>query len=506
MRVDEKSIESETKWNLILEALKFNKKATNVTFPSIGPKFVSQLSEFLKTNLSVKKLFLSYLKAGEEGMKFLSEALRVNSSLEEIDLSHNNIKNELMKHLSEALKVNSSLKILNLSSNNFGDEGTQFLSESLKVNSTLKTINLRYHSFTAESMKFFSEALKVNSSLEDIDLSDSDITDESMNILSESLKFNSSLTTINLSSNYLTEEAMKNLSEALKVNSSLKNINLSSNNKIGDEGIKNLAEAFKVNTSLKLIQLSDLNIEASAMKSLTESLQKISPPQIFECQNLKKKNYELFSEFSKITSLKKIVLFINKIKTNYEEELTKLTFSHEEINFELEKLHFIDAFGRLVNVLKENSSIKEIGLEGISTELVDKFSHCISDLFKNGSLKKVIVDPHYPLDFDSSKLTVLALKNNFTMKEFVFKRKENDYQHYMIDFFLSCNRKWKPQYHASFHPYFKSLILTLILCLKRVNITIPKTLMCIIFRYLDRRSFLSIVDSSPYTDKLQNKN
>ncbi|CAF5004895.1 unnamed protein product, partial [Rotaria sp. Silwood1] len=108
------------------------------------------ISEALRNNDTLVKLFLSHNKLGDDGTKFLARALSCdnNSTLRELSLCHNGITDQGAEDLARMLASNETLTHLWLGSNKISDLGLERLCEVLiSKNKTLQVLSLEWNRF-----------------------------------------------------------------------------------------------------------------------------------------------------------------------------------------------------------------------------------------------------------------------------------------------------------------------------------------------------------------------
>lgn len=274
----------------VMEALKINSTLTQLSFVRVSVDDVWYVSEVLKSNQTLKRLYLgSETEIDEDGAWYLAEALKSNSTLTELSLrTRPNAKNlfeglktsRSLTHLSlsglghngawnlaEALKTNRSLTHLFLEMLD-DSRAFEYLPEALKTNSTLKYFALSCMEASGCAWRFF-EALNTNSSLSRLHLT-MGVDDEDARRVAEALKTNSTLTHVKLTAGYMPEDVdgemnmgdagAMHLSEVLKTNSTLTHLALFGF-RISDDGARHMAEALKTNCSLKHLDLDSCRFQ-----------------------------------------------------------------------------------------------------------------------------------------------------------------------------------------------------------------------------------------------------
>ncbi len=100
------------------------------------------IAEGLKSNTSLKILWIRRTHLGEDGAKAIASAMVTNTGLRELGMGQNYIKEEGAFKLAEALRTNKTLVALYLIGNQLTTENVKKFSDVLKVNSTLKLLGL----------------------------------------------------------------------------------------------------------------------------------------------------------------------------------------------------------------------------------------------------------------------------------------------------------------------------------------------------------------------------
>ncbi|KAL0250804.1 hypothetical protein GEMRC1_000018 [Eukaryota sp. GEM-RC1] len=142
-----------------------------LTSRSIGSEAAIAIADRLKSNTSVRYLFLGDNSIGPEGAIAISNALRYNSSITSIYLGANSIGDVGVIAIAEALKVNSSVQRINLGDNAIiSDRGALALASALKVNSSVITIYLGGNCLSSDAIGVLKEAVRKNGKHRDVQL------------------------------------------------------------------------------------------------------------------------------------------------------------------------------------------------------------------------------------------------------------------------------------------------------------------------------------------------
>ena len=177
---------------------------------SLDSKCVSILSEILKTNKTIKTLWLrSSSLTG--GIKQVSDSLFNNKTLQELALCDvTDITDEDMTHLSTMLSSNTTLKELSLPYCNITDNGVQYICEGLTKNQTLSTLNIGCNNqITSVSSSTIADLIQTSTSLTELSLNNTSLTNDDIKTICTSLTKNATIRKVHLSRQH--EEYCKKL-------------------------------------------------------------------------------------------------------------------------------------------------------------------------------------------------------------------------------------------------------------------------------------------------------
>ena len=220
----------------------------------LGESGISEISQALKLNSTLKILAVSLNDIGVNGAKSLAVALCHNHTLERLVVSNNKIMDDGIMAISECFKIIGGNKRLNcirsldisanyltshsktavtaiiqegaLSSlvlcyNKLGETGTYEISKALQTNLTLKRLFLSSNNIGVSGALSLAVALCHNHTLENLDINNNEILDDGTIGIPECLKINKTLKSLNVSHNNITEIGAIELVDALKFNSVL---------------------------------------------------------------------------------------------------------------------------------------------------------------------------------------------------------------------------------------------------------------------------------------------
>ena len=169
---------------------------------SLDSKCVSILSEILKTNKTIKILWLQSSSL-TGGIKQVSDSLCNNETLEELVLADvTGITDEDMTHLSTMLATNTTLKELELINCNITDNGVRYIYEGLTKNQTLTTLNIGDNrQITSVSTSTIADLIQTTTSLTRLDLDYTSLNNDDIKTICTSLTKNTTIREL-----YLSEE------------------------------------------------------------------------------------------------------------------------------------------------------------------------------------------------------------------------------------------------------------------------------------------------------------
>ena len=177
---------------------------------SLDSKCVSILSEILKSNRTVKTLWL-HLSSFTSGIKLVSDGLIFNTTLEELVLLNvSGTTDEDMPYLSHMLTRNTSLKELDLHNCNITDNSVRYICEGLTKNQTVTMLNISCnHQITSVSTSTIADLIQTTKSLRRLDLNNTSLNDDDIKTICTSLTKNTTIWKLYLSGKH--EECGKNL-------------------------------------------------------------------------------------------------------------------------------------------------------------------------------------------------------------------------------------------------------------------------------------------------------
>ena len=167
---------------------------------SLNSKCVSILSEILKTNKTIKRLWLDSSSL-TGGIKQVSDSLFNNETLEQLWLYNvTGITDEDMTHLSTMLPTNTTLKVLYLYNCNITDNGVRYICKGLINNQTLTKLNIgRNRQITSVSTSTIADLIQTTTSLTTLRLYNTSLNNDDIKTICTSLNKNTTIRELYLS-------------------------------------------------------------------------------------------------------------------------------------------------------------------------------------------------------------------------------------------------------------------------------------------------------------------
>jgi Ran GTPase-activating protein (RanGAP) involved in mRNA processing and transport len=255
-----------------LEAINNDEAILDLSDKHLDIKELRVIFNGLKSNSSVKTIYLGNNQIGDEAIELLAELMAVNQSIVNIDLGNNNISHKGIATLAESIKNSNSLANINLEGNKIDDQSVLLLSESLLQNKSIITLNLGNNNIGLDGAEAIKEVLAVNQYITNLDLSDNHLGDQGVKLITEPLLTNKSITNINLENNNIGVDGAEALADVIEYNNTVRILNLKGNN-IGDEGARNIAGAVEYSNHVTEINLAGNFIGDNGAKAFAEALE-----------------------------------------------------------------------------------------------------------------------------------------------------------------------------------------------------------------------------------------
>ena len=172
----------------------------HITDTSLDSKCVSILSEILKTNKTIKKLWL-WSSSLTGGIKQVSDSLFNDKTLEQLWFSYvTDITDEDITHLSAMLSRNTTLKVLDLINCNITDNGVRYICEGLTKNQTLTSLDIGHNpQITSVSTNTIADLIQTTPSLRTLRLYKTSLNNDDIKTICTSLNKNTTIRELYLS-------------------------------------------------------------------------------------------------------------------------------------------------------------------------------------------------------------------------------------------------------------------------------------------------------------------
>jgi hypothetical protein len=260
--------------NMINSDYSISNGQVNLRSQTLNNNDISQLSNALQNNISVKRLNLDRNPFGYTGVEALVNVLKNNKSMTFLELSLiNSIGDEGGKIIATLLKNNNTLQGIGIGLGlvGIGDIGATAIAEALKTNTGLSLppqgsydggLHLGYNNIGPIGAGALAEALKINKTLGVLYIQYNPLGDTGVLLLLDSLRFNTQLRNLWINKTQATNLSLANIVDIFNVNSSLQFIELAENSL--DDQVANLwITALQKNKALTYIGLTSTSISQS---------------------------------------------------------------------------------------------------------------------------------------------------------------------------------------------------------------------------------------------------
>ena len=295
-------------------------------------------------------------------------------------------------------------------------------------------------------------------------------TIENLYSIFQGLKMNQTVTFISLYSLYLGKEGARILSESIEKNNTLRSFDLRQN-RFGDKGIEIICNSLK-NKKLKTLRIDSNEFHELGMICVSNT-------------------------FLNHPTLENLSVNFNTCEPN---TFCGLVLNNKKINhLSLENTNMV-----ILKELKTNTSLTSLSMNGNSFGDYNLKILCES-LKTNNSLKKLNIQRNGLSAFDP---LLDSLKLNQSLIEMKIRDNKSydprdnsisDQFAFEIDFLLSANRCWDIKSHSTLPALIKQIIFTFFCSLhfksKSMQIKIPKNLIYVMVRFIDRKSYFRYVES-----------
>jgi len=229
-------------------------KRVNLQGNCIGDPGAASLAKALRGHVNFETLLIGRNEIGDKGIEAIALALNshenthenTHEGLRELDMYGNAIGYVGAEQLAEALRSNRSLKKLYLYNNrNIGIYGAQSFSAAIQANNNLHTIDLSYCNLGYSGAQTLADMLTNYKDLCVFCISGNDLQDYGAELIASALSSkDTKLQELRLGYNWITDSGAQALAKAFAVVHHLAVVDLD-DNKIEDEGAKAIADALR---------------------------------------------------------------------------------------------------------------------------------------------------------------------------------------------------------------------------------------------------------------------
>lgn len=237
----------------------------------IGAEGADSLAEILKTNRSIKRLYLQNNSIGTDGLKPLAAAVETNSALEILDIGFNQVTESNLGALTIMLEECRLIE-LNLSDNVIGPDGARRIAQAMDLNVSINSLNLQNTSIGSTGSAAIANLLMNNRTLRQLNLGNNAVCLAGAEALALSLKSGTSLESLILPYTRLGQQGVQVLANALQTNTSLRFLDISGNS-CHNHALNDICAMLEVNPWLDTLWLKCAALRDSDVIKLMKSLE-----------------------------------------------------------------------------------------------------------------------------------------------------------------------------------------------------------------------------------------
>mmetsp|Transcript_7889 Transcript_7889/g.15665 ORF Transcript_7889/g.15665 Transcript_7889/m.15665 type:complete len:394 (-) Transcript_7889:45-1226(-) len=237
----------------------------------IGAEGADSLAEILKTNRSIKRLYLQNNSIGTDGLKPLAAAVETNSTLEILDIGFNQVTESNLGALTIMLEECRLIE-LNLSDNVIGPDGARRIAQAMDLNVSINSLNLQNTSIGSTGSAAIANLLMNNRTLRQLNLGNNAVCLAGAEALALSLKSGTSLESLILPYTRLGQQGVQVLANALQTNTSLRFLDISGNS-CHNHALNDICAMLEVNPWLDTLWLKCAALRDSDVIKLMKSLE-----------------------------------------------------------------------------------------------------------------------------------------------------------------------------------------------------------------------------------------
>ncbi|XP_045482241.1 protein phosphatase 1 regulatory subunit 37-like [Harmonia axyridis] len=245
----------------------------------ISEEYMRKLLHAVKSNSKITTLRFDSCELDMMPSFYLVDSLKSNTTLRELYLPSSKLYSREAQCLGNFLQVNSHLKVLDISNNFIGDRGLDNLSKGLvKQNipgSGLSVLIVFNNQLTEKSGPIINNLINFGKNLHTLNVGYNNLTDQVLMDVKDGLIETNSLEGFGLQCTLLTCKGIFSLAEAIEGNTSLLKINLKGNKAIQVHGLERLCNAL-TNSKITKIEIDDINRSCSDPSGYTQVVKRLN--------------------------------------------------------------------------------------------------------------------------------------------------------------------------------------------------------------------------------------
>ncbi len=330
----------------------------SISNATLSNKQYHDLSKYIASSKNLRSLSINNSMENLD-IKNLSEAIKTCVSLQDLNLEGSSITRRGCMYLTDAIMAHESLTSLNLSDNKFADEGISYFSNQIKTAPTkIELLKISGNNLGQESGESIANLISGGANFKKIYMQKNNLGDQGIAKIAEALHNNRNIESLDISMNNIGVLGAVDIAKMLKENKNLKNLYMHFN-KTSDAGAKHIADSLIENKTLKHLELGHNGIGSTGAQYLNDAMKKNNTLLSINVENndFSGKQFDSSSALNRSinvrrSKIKKMVDFIKELKIGF--------FDHNGNYVVRNFAEFIEYAKDLNSIVRNSLKVKEL--------------------------------------------------------------------------------------------------------------------------------------------------
>ena len=317
------------------------------------------------------------------GIIKIAKSLQRISSLTKLYIYHNNLTYKAADDIAAAISCNVHLQELDISKNDFQTPGIIKIAKSLQTISLLTKLYINHNNLTYEAADDIATVITYSVHLQELDISSNDFQASSIRKIAKSLQKISSLRKLYINHNNITYEAA-DIAIAISCNTHLQELDIGSND-FQASGIKEIAKSLQKISSLTKLYINHNNVTFEAADDIAAAISCNTHLQELDIGSNKFTELgavKILRSLQTISTLTKLYIYSNKMNDKVADDIASIISCNihlQEFNI---SWNYFTASGaiKFAQALQKISTLQKLCISGndISDEAADDIAAAIT--------------------------------------------------------------------------------------------------------------------------------